>query len=130
MSSDKNLHWDRVTDAAPDTLVYRLHGVMGETDGAFKLHDALREDLGAESDEFKKVVMDMSNVEFLSSTGIGIVASCHTTAKNAGRVFVLAAVPRQAARVLDITGVGAIVARYKDEAEALDPNAKPEKGGM
>lgn len=130
MSSDKNLHWDRVTDASPGALVYRLHGVMGETDGAFKLHDALRADLGADGDAFQRVVIDMGDIEFLSSTGIGIVASCHTTAKNAGRTVVLSAVPRQAARVLDITGVGAIVPRYKTEAEALDPAATPEKGGV
>ena len=128
MSSTKNLEWERVIDEEHGALIYRLTGVMGETDGAFHLHDALREDLESADDGVpKRVVLDMANVEFLSSTGIGIVASCHTSAQNGGKVFVLSAVPRQAARVLDITGVGAIVPRYASEKDAIDPDAPPLK---
>ena len=129
MSTSKNLEWERVVDEEKGVLIYRLDGVMGDTDGAFRLHDVLREDLEATGEGvMMRVVLDMGNIEFLSSTGIGIVASCHTTAAAAGKVFVLSAVPRQAARVLDITGVGGIVPRYETEADAIDPDASPVKG--
>lgn len=126
MSESHTISVDVVKDAAPNALVYRIHGIFGETSSSYRFLDHLREEM--RSKEFadrERVVFNLEDVEFLSSVGVGILASCYTTAKKANKSFVLAGVSEQASRVLDITGMSGLVPRYASEEDALDPKAEP-----
>ena len=108
-------------ESADDVLVYRLHGVLGETDGAYEFLDRIREE--AEKADFggrSIVLFNMADVDFITSAGVGIIAACYTSTKGADKKFVLSGVQPQPGKVLDITGVGALVPRYDSEAEALN----------
>lgn len=126
MNENHTLHVDVVKDASPDALVYRIHGIFGETSTSYRFLDDLRDEMKSEENAARKrIVFNLEDVEFLSSVGVGILASCYTTAKNANKSFVLAGVNEQASRVLEVTGMSGLVPRYETEAEALDPEGQP-----
>ena len=103
-----------------DARVYRLSGVLGETQHCYAFLDHFREEVKGEVLKGRdRLVFDMSGLEFLSSTGIGILAACITNSRQAGKRLVLCCVPKQAAKVLDVTGVSAMAERFETEAEAL-----------
>ncbi len=107
-------------ESAEDALVYRLRGVLGEAEGAYEFLDRIREE--AQAGEFggrSIVVFNMADVDFMTSAGVGIIAACYTSTKEAHKKFVLSGVQEQPGKVLDITGVGAMVPRYESEDEAL-----------
>lgn len=71
------------------------------------------------ADKYRRVVVDLSGVDFLASIGIRVlVKSAKTIAEQAGRMAVFGAqeAPR---RVLETTGVDKIVMLVQDEPAAL-----------
>ena len=129
MSDNHSIHVDVIKDAAPNALVYRIHGIFGETSMSYRFLDHLRDEMKSEEHADRvRVVFNLEDVEFLSSVGVGILASCYTTARNANKSFVLAGVSEQAARVLEITGMSGLVPRFATEQDALDPDATPLPG--
>ena len=126
MSDSHSISVDVIKDASPHAIVYRIHGIFGETSESYRFLDHLREEMkSAEYAERERVIFNLEDIEFLSSVGVGILASCYTTAKKANKSFVLAGVNEQASRVLDITGMSGLVPCYVSETEALDPEGKP-----
>jgi anti-anti-sigma factor len=106
----------RDDSAAPGAVVYRFEGSLGEgADCGFLLHE-MREQLRSGP---PRVVVSLAGCEYLTSVGVGFLASCYATARNAGRTLVLADVPRQARRVLDLTGLGDVIPRYATVPDAL-----------
>jgi anti-anti-sigma factor len=66
-----------------------------------------------------KVVVNLQNAKYISSSGIGCLIGAFTTAiKNGGR-FVIAAAPLQITEVLNLIGLGGVLRFAKDEASAL-----------
>lgn len=126
MSDNHPISVDLIKDAAPHALVYRIHGIFGETSTSYRFLDQLREEMKSEEYAARnRVVFNLEDIEFLSSVGVGILASCYTTAKKANKSFVLAGVNEQASRVLDITGMSGLVPCFANETDALDPDATP-----
>jgi anti-sigma B factor antagonist len=65
---------------------------------------------------FTTVVVDMSGVELINSSGIGMIVSGHSTMRrNGGRLF-LAAVPEKAMKLLKMTHLDKVL----DIAPAID----------
>lgn len=109
---------------AEHARVYRMSGVLGETQHCYAFLEHFRGEVkGEELASRNRLVFDLSALEFLSSTGIGIIAACITNARQAGKQVVLCCVPKQAARVLDVTGVSALAERFDSEADALAADA-------
>lgn len=126
MSDPKHISVEIDENAAPNALIYRFTGIFGETTDSYRFLDHMREAM--KSDDIaarERIVFNLQDVEFLSSVGVGILASCYTTAKQANKTFVLTGVSDQACRVLEVTGMCSLVPRYATEADALDPDAEP-----
>ncbi len=108
-------------ESAEDALVYRLHGVLGETEGCYEFLDQIREEAKEAHFAGRSIVLfNMADVDFITSAGVGIIAACYTSTKNAGKQFLLSGVQKQPMKVLDITGVGRLVPHYDDEEAALN----------
>jgi anti-anti-sigma factor len=107
---------ERTTDSGADAIVYRLSGVLGETQAVYELLEEVRRDIGKMPG---RIIFSLKGVERVTSPGIGVLAACYTTAKNAGRTFVLAAVPKQTKSVLDVTGMSAVLTLFATEKDAL-----------
>lgn len=120
---------ERVSAATtPDRLQlgYRLSGgvivvdVIGEVDvyTCGLLHDRL---LLAVTDEARhSLVVNLADMTFIDSTGIGVLVGVWHRMQAAKGILVLAAPSRQARAVLDATGLTRVFSVYDTEAQAVE----------
>ena len=111
-----HLHVEHIWSQDRRSLVYRLRGILGESSYSFEFGEEIRRQL---KEGPERVVLNLEHVEYITSTGVGVVAAAFTSAKRANKSFVLCAVPRAVRRVLDICGILDVVRAYDTEAEAL-----------
>jgi anti-sigma B factor antagonist len=104
-------------DERYNAVVISLKGnVMGGPDGA-KLHDTLHElkDSGK-----KNVIVDLSKVKFMNSSGLGMLISGMTTMRNSGGDLRLAAVADRIQSLLVITKLITVFKHYDTVEEAVE----------
>ncbi|MFV1958912.1 MAG: STAS domain-containing protein [Planctomycetota bacterium] len=112
-----HLQVEHITSQDGKSLVYRLRGVLGESSYSFDFADELRERL---EDGPERIILDLENLEYITSSGVGVIAAGYTSATRAGKRFVLCAVPKSVRRVLDICGILDVVPCFESEAAALE----------
>lgn len=87
--------------------------------------NALREKVkGLISEGKKKVVLNMANVTFIDSAGLGTLVAAHHSAKSQGAALKLAHLGSKFQEVLQITKLLTVFDVYKTEAEAVSSFAK------
>ncbi|MGD9142164.1 MAG: STAS domain-containing protein [bacterium] len=69
---------------------------------------------------FKNVVVNMSQVPFINSTGLGILISAYTTLRKEDGVLKLANVTERIDSLLMITKLGTIFETYSSEEKAVE----------
>lgn len=94
--------WDAVA------LRGRLDGT-GAAGARAVLHAAIDDGRGP-------LVVDLSGVECLDATGLGVLVGSHRRARSAGRRLVLTDVPTHLARVLCVTRLSRIIAVHRAAA--------------
>ena len=88
--------------------------------------NALREKVKAlVAEGKKKVVMNMDNVTFIDSAGLGTLVAAHHSAKNQGASLRLCHLGTKFQEVLQITKLMTIFEVYNTEAEAVASFSKP-----
>jgi anti-sigma B factor antagonist len=125
---------DSFTAGLPlDTAIRRprpgvvLLEVDGEVDTltAPRMEAGLDAALGAADAEASAVVVDLSSVTFLASSGLAVLINgARRAAASGGRLHVVAAT-RAVARPIQVTGVDALVATHADVDSALAATAPP-----
>lgn len=106
------------TESASERAV--LVRVVGELD--LSTHELLREPLVEAAEAGKSVVVDLSQCEFIDSSGIRALLLGHeaVTGNDGGNNHLLVAGPQpQVQRVLEMTGVGEAIAVHGSVDEAL-----------
>ena len=89
--------------------------IVGEIDhhGAFLLRDEL--DDAMISARPKCVNLDLSNVDFMDSSGLGVIMGRKTTADKIGADFKIINPTTRVARIIELAGLGKVVTiEYKD----------------
>lgn len=86
-----------------DVVRVRLRGEL-DVSCAREVRSAIDVGIGAEG--VSRIELDMSEVEFIDSTGIGVLVGAMQRAKAAGQEVEIVAVSHTVRRVLDMTGVG------------------------
>src|SRR5262249_25037622 len=66
----------------------------------------------------KKVIFDLTNVNFLDSSGIGILVMCHAKLKKAGGELRVAGAQGMVRQVIEMTNVNKLVELYPTSSEA------------
>ena len=102
--------------SADDAVVYRFHGVMGESQSCYHFLEQFLEDLPQAP---TRIVFHLGGLENMFSSGIGIMANCYTKANEAGKSLVLAAVPDVIHKTLTITGIQPMLKQYDSADEAV-----------
>ncbi len=98
-------------------IVFYLSGkIMGGPD-ATMLNDQLHTLL---EQGHKKIIVDLSQVELMNSSGLGILISGLTTVRNAGGQFKLAGVTDRIRSLLAITKLHTIFEIYDSVQKALE----------
>ena len=110
-------------DERYNAVVITLKGnVMGGPDGA-KLHDTLHE---LRENGKKNVIVDLSKVKFMNSSGLGMLISGMTTMRNAGGDLRLANVADRIQSLLVITKLITVFKHFDSVEEAVESyNADP-----
>jgi len=96
--------------------VVALNGriVLGEESGA--LREKVKSLLGAGK---KRIVLDMSNVAYIDSAGLGILVAAHVSAKKQGAALHLSNLGNKFHDVLQITRLLTVFSVFDTEAEAI-----------
>jgi anti-sigma B factor antagonist len=61
--------------------------------------------VGADSNPAEPLILDLSELEFMDSTGLSVLVKAHRRAQDAGRRFGVVRGHRQVQRLLSLTGV-------------------------
>ena len=88
--------------------------VLGE--GSITLRDTVRDLLGKGQ---KKILLNLGDVSYIDSSGIGELVSGFTTVTNAGGQLHLLNLTKRVKDLLQITKLLTIFAVHEDEAEAI-----------
>lgn len=103
-------------DERYNAVVISLKGnVMGGPDGA-KLHETLH---SLKEQEKKNVVVDLSKVKFMNSSGLGMLIGGLTTMRNSGGDLRLANVADRIQSLLVITKLITVFKHYESVEEAV-----------
>ena len=102
-----------------DAGVAAIIELEGEMMLGYEANDFQEAICDALDDNKKKIIVDLKNVHFISSWGIGILIHGYTTAKNKEIDFVLAAVPDKVSDVFKITKLNSVFQKYSTVEAAL-----------
>jgi len=99
-----------------DVLMIVLSGAL-DTDTADQFDESL---MASIEQGWRKIAVDLSQIEFVSSAGIGVlVGSLNELQENDGDMY-LVNVPEQVAHVLDMLALLELFSRYPDQASAIN----------
>ena len=79
----------------------------------------LRQKVGAQVDEMPFVVLDLSGIEFIDSSGLGVIVGLLNRAHLAGGDLRLCAVPPRLKEILRVTRLDKILISHESAAEAI-----------
>src|SRR3982751_6237619 len=102
-----------------------LSGRITLGEGSVILRDTVRELMGKGS---KKILLNLGDVNYIDSSGIGELVSAYTTVKNQGGELKLLNLTRKVHDVLQITKLYTVFDVKDDEAEAIHSFAPAEVG--
>jgi anti-sigma B factor antagonist len=95
-------------------------------DEAGYLRDTIKKDLA----ENNKLVLNLANVSYIDSGGIGTLVSLFTTARNAGGDIKLVNLTKRVGDLLQITKLITVFESYDDEQKAVKAFNTPAHGNV
>ena len=99
-----------------DVVVLDLSGRITIGEGTVILRDTLRKLLNAGD---RKFVLNLSNCDYIDSSGLGELVTSFTTVRNAGGELKLVNLTRRVQDLLQITKLLTVFESYNDETEAV-----------
>ena len=96
--------------------VLDLSGRITLGEGSVQLRDAIR-DLIAKGQ--KRILLDLGEVNYIDSSGLGELVSAYTTAKNQGAALKLLKLTKKVHDLLQLTKLYTVFDIYDDEASAI-----------
>ena len=108
------LNIDLKTESGGETLVFKLRGSL-DLATAPTVRAALTD---ATEKGNQHLIVDLTQLEFLDSTGLGVLIGAHRRAAERGGSFRLITSDGQIARLLNITGLIAVFAVYHSIEDA------------
>lgn len=107
-----------ITSAVHDGILYvRLNGDLIGSSDSQQILQTINEHLG---DAIRYCAIDLSNVRFINSTGIGVLVSILTKFRNQGGELVLIKPSEQLQKLLLITKLNDIFIIAADDASAAE----------
>ena len=80
----------------------------------------LRDTVKKALQESKRIVLNLGEVNYIDSGGLGTLVSLHTTAHNAGATIKLANLTKRVGDLLQVTKLLTVFDVHNSEAEAID----------
>ena len=96
--------------------VLDLNGRITLGEGSVQLREAVRDLISKGS---KTILLNMGDVNYIDSSGLGELVSAYTTAKNQGAQVKLLNLTKKVKDVLQLTKLYTVFDVYEDEASAI-----------
>ena len=96
--------------------VLDLSGRITLGEGSVQLRDAIRDLIGKGQ---KRILLDLGDVSYIDSSGLGELVSAYTTAKNQGANLKLLKLTKKVHDLLQLTKLYTVFDIYDDEAKAI-----------
>jgi anti-sigma B factor antagonist len=93
-----------------------LSGRITLGEGSVQLRDAIRNLIGKGQ---KKILLDLGEVNYIDSSGLGELVSAFTTARNQGAALKLLKLTKKVHDLLQLTKLYTVFDIYDDEASAI-----------
>ncbi|MDW3208596.1 MAG: STAS domain-containing protein [Reichenbachiella sp.] len=100
-----------------DPAYYQL-SIGGEVDASSSIH--LEEGLKNAMVASKKIIVDLAELEYISSAGLGVFMSIIQDLENEGIQFVIYGMAPKVNEVFEILGLNQLITIKKDKEEALE----------
>lgn len=110
-----------------DVALVHVSGRVTLTDGAALLGDTLQRLI---QDDHSKIVVDLGEVPYLDSTGLGVLLRAHATSLRRGGALKLLRVHGHVYQLFEVTKLLTVFERFESDAEALASFAPPSSTGM
>ncbi len=114
--TEHEFNYQRVELPDAGAVVYRMDGVFGDTSHCYEFLEAFLEALDTCP---PRIVFNLTQLDNMYSSGIGILANCFSKAGAVGKTLSLCGVSPVIHRTLTITGVQPMLKEYATEEEAL-----------
>jgi anti-sigma B factor antagonist len=113
-----------VTHSMREEAGVRVLGLEGPIDvsQAMDLRDVLGEAIDGPA---ARVVLDLTEVTFIDSSGIGVLVTAHRKADAAGAMFALAGARTTVGRVFELTRTNRLLRLYPSVDEAIEALRSP-----
>jgi len=99
-----------------DIVVVGISGRITHGEGSAELRDMVRELVETGN---KRIILNLSEVNYIDSSGLGELVKSHTTVRTKGGELKLAALNKRVQDLLEITRLAAVFDIQKDEAAAV-----------
>ena len=96
--------------------VVELSGRITLGEGSVQLRDAIRDLIGKGQ---KGILLDLGDVNYIDSSGLGELVSAYTTARNQGATLKLLKLTKKVHDLLQLTKLYTVFDIYDDEASAI-----------
>ncbi len=96
--------------------VLDLSGRITLGEGSVQLRDAIRDLIGKGQ---KRILLDLGEVSYIDSSGLGELVSAYTTARNQGAALKLLKLTKKVHDLLQLTKLYTVFDIYDDEASAI-----------
>jgi anti-sigma B factor antagonist len=116
MTAWSRLEVARVEHESPKVVIYRLKGTLKDSSEAYVFLARLRNETRAGIPSF---VINLQEVDNITSAGVGILAACYSSAVNAGRRICLTDLARRADAVLAAVGLLKVMESFATEEDAV-----------
>jgi anti-anti-sigma factor len=120
MASATALRWQTTTAVDTGVRIYRLNGVLTDSEESYAFLADARREMSAEP---RPLLLDLAGVEHVTSTGVGIVAALYKSASNANRAIALAGLSRRNEIILEVVQLLRFIVVFADERAALESYA-------
>lgn len=100
-----------------EVVILEMAGKITIGEGSVQLREAVSR---LRDDNRNKIVLNLSGVTYVDSSGIGELVSSYTTTKNSGGRLKLLNLPKKIKDLLMITKLLTVFEIYEDEQAALD----------
>jgi len=102
------------TRSVGEVTVIDLSGRLELGEGSVLLRETLQK-----SADGAKILVNLADVSFIDTSGIGELVSGHTRAQNAGGNLKLTGVPKHVEKLFQMTGLDRIFDIYDNDADAI-----------
>ena len=109
----------------PDITVCEIQGRLSLGNSLMSLENLLRKSIGAGT---KKLILDLSALNFIDSAGIGLLLSCSGLIEQQGGRMLISGVQGNVAHTLEIVHLDRVISFYPDVGSAA-LNFGTAKGG-